>query len=174
MEKKRRLFVSNIDFEVTVDDLRGMFEEFGNCLSVVIAVDRETKRSRGFAFIEMETADEADKAIKALNEKDINGRPMKVAFDKGKQSETRSEQKMEILPPIQRVPIFKRNKKIDPYIQNPELKIDYKDVSSLVKYVSERGRILSRKYTGLSAFNQRQVKKAIKRAQSLGLMHYSK
>ena len=99
---------------------------------------------------------------------------MKVAFDKGKQSESKGQQKMEMLPPIQRVPIFRRNKKIDPYVQNPEMKIGYKDVSALVRYVSERGRILSRKYTGLSAYNQRQMKKAIKRAQSLGLMHYSK
>ena len=174
MEAKRRLFVSNIDFEVTNEELRVMFEEIGPCLSVVIATDRETKRSRGFAFIEMEGSEAAEKAVKELNEKVINNRPMKVAFDKGKTADTRPNQKYEILPPIQRVPVFKRYKKVDPYIQDPEKEISYKDVAALSQYVSERGRILSRKYTGLSAYNQRQMKKAIKRAQHLGLMAFSR
>ena len=172
--ESNRLFISNIDFEVTTEELRTMFEEIGPCLSVVIAVDRETKRSRGFAFIEMEGKSEAERAVKELNERMINGRPMKVAFDKGKTSSSKPSEKREILPPIQRVPIFRRNKKVDPFIQYPERKISYKDVATLARYVSERGRILSRKYTGLSAYNQRKLKKAIKRAQSLGLMPYSK
>lgn len=175
MDKSRRLFVSNIDFEITNEELRTMFEGIGPCMSVVIATDRETKRSRGFAFVEMEDVATAEKAVKELNDRDINGRAMKVAFDKGKASDTtKAPSKVEILPPIQRVPIFKRAKRIDPYIQYPERKIDYKDVANLSRYVSERGRILSRKYTGLSAYNQRKVKKAIKRAQNLGLMAYCK
>ena len=174
MEKRRRLFVSNIDFEVTNDDLRVMFEEFGPCLSVVIAVDRETKRSRGFAFIEMENVDDAEKAVKALNERVINSRPMKVAFDKGKPAEVRETTKQEFFPPIQRVPIFKRNRRMDPYVQDPSKELSYRDVNALARFVSERGRLLSRKYTGLSSYNQRKMKIAVKRAQSLGLMSYSK
>lgn len=174
MEKRKRLFVSNIDFDITVEGLRQMFEEMGPCLSVVIATDRETKKSRGFAFIEMEKYEDAEKAVAELNDRMNNGRAMKVAFDKGKVEEKEPTNRMEFLPPIQRVQLFKRNKKVDPYMQNPSKKISYKDLASLTKYVSEKGRIISRKMTGLSAYNQRQLKKAVKKAQNLGLMPYSR
>lgn len=175
MDKKSKLFISNIDFEVDTEALRTMFEEFGPCLSVVIATDRETKRSRGFAFIEMEGDESAVKAVKALNDKVINGRPMKVAFDKGKAPSVggKDNTKYEILPPIQRIPIFKRTIKVDPYIKDTARKIDYKDIQSLSRYVSERGKILPRNLTGLSAYHQRKIKNAIKRAQNLGLMPYT-
>ena len=45
---KKKLFISNLDFEVTSEQLRTLFEEAGGCLSVVVASDRETKRSKGF------------------------------------------------------------------------------------------------------------------------------
>ncbi|MCX6114763.1 MAG: 30S ribosomal protein S18 [Proteobacteria bacterium] len=69
--------------------------------------------------------------------------------------------------------LFKRRKKLDPFTDDPTKSVDYKDVVMLSRFVSERGRILSRRLTGLSAFNQRKVSKAIKRAQSLGLMAYT-
>lgn len=175
----KKLFVSNLDFEVTTDQLRDMFLEHGSCNSVVIALDRETKRSKGFAFIEMENDQEAQKAIAALNNKVINGRPMKVCEDRGKTGQGGSEQKgeggrrHEILPSIQRMQLFKRRKKLDPFMQDPNRTVDYKDVAILSRFVSERGRILSRRLTGLSAYNQRKVSKAIKRAQHLGLMPFS-
>lgn len=178
----KKLFISNLDFEVTTDQLRDMFLEQGACNSVVIAVDRDTKRSKGFAFIEMDNDDEAKKAIEALNNKMINGRPMKVCEDRGKTNQvgggesSKSEggqRKHEILPSIQRMQLFKRRKKLDPFMQDPTKTIDYKDVQILGKFVSERGRILSRRLTGLSAYNQRKVSKAIKRAQHLGLMPFS-
>src|SRR5262245_59801664 len=80
----KKLFISNLDFEVTTDQLRDMFLEHGACNNVVIAVERDTKRSKGFAFIEMENDEEAKKAIDGLNNKIINGRPMKVCEDRGK------------------------------------------------------------------------------------------
>jgi len=178
----KKLFISNLDFEVTTDQLRDMFLEQGACNSVVIAVDRDTKRSKGFAFIEMENDEEAKKAIELLNNKMINGRPMKVCEDRGKTNQVgggdnaKSEggqRKHEILPSIQRMQLFKRRKKLDPFMQDPTKTIDYKDVQILGKFVSERGRILSRRLTGLSAYNQRKVSKAIKRAQHLGLMPFS-
>ena len=60
---KKKLFISNLDFEVTNEQLRELFEEVGPCISVVVAADRETKRSKGFAFIEMEQEEDAKKAI---------------------------------------------------------------------------------------------------------------
>lgn len=170
-ERRKRLFVSNIDFEVTTEQLRTMFEEIGSCLSVVIATDRDTKKSRGFAFIEMEQEDDAERVVKELNERNVNGRPMKVAFDKGKVNEERSEEsRPEFLPPIQRVQIFRRNRRVDPFMADPAKSVDYKEIALLKSYTTEKGKIMPRKYTGLSAYNQRKVSKAIKRAQNLGLL----
>ncbi len=174
----KKLFVSNLDFEVSNDDLKGMFDEIGPVVSAVIAVDRETKRSKGFAFIEMESEEDAQKAIEALNNKLINKRPMKVVEDRGKTDRPTGAtadgvKKQEQLPPIQRTVIFKRRKRLDPFLQDPNRVIDYKDVALLSKYLSERGKILGRKFTGLNAYNQRKVSKAIKRAQGLGLIPYT-
>jgi small subunit ribosomal protein S18 len=180
---KNKLFVSNIDFEVATDALRVMFDETGPTISVVIAMDRETQRSKGFAFVEMESEDAAQKAIEGLNNKVINGRPMKVCFDRGKAGDGGGEgdsrggpgapRQREQLPPIQRMQLFRRRKRLDPFMQDPTKTVDYRDVATLSRFVSERGRILSRRLTGLTAYNQRKVAKAIKRAQSLGLMPFS-
>ncbi|MCL4130203.1 UNVERIFIED_CONTAM: hypothetical protein GTU68_061504 [Idotea baltica] len=173
---KSKLFVSNIDFDVTTDSLREMFEELGEVMNVVIATDRETKRSKGFAFVEMDSEEVATAAIEKLNNKNINGRQMKVSLDRGKDKveggERRDNKKREYLPPIQRIQLFRRRRKLDPFTEDPTKLVHYTDVSLLSKFVSERGRILSRRMTGLSAFHQRKVAKAIKRAQSLGLMPY--
>ena len=182
----KKLFISNLDFEINTDQLREMFTEFGECISVVIAVDRESKKSKGFAFIEMDSDDGAAEAIQKLNNKIINGRPMKVVEDRGKASSNSGggsdsiegssdggARKFEQLPPIQRMQLFKRKKKIDPFLEDPTKLIDYRDVNTLTRYLSERGRILSRRLTGLNSFNQRKVSKAIKRAQNLGLIPYS-
>jgi small subunit ribosomal protein S18 len=174
----KKLFVSNLDFEISVEQLREMFAEFGEVLSAVIASDRDTKRSKGFAFVEMESDDAATTAIETLNNKVVNGRPMKVVEDRGKgsgdsrsSSESTGESKrFEPLPPIQRTQLFKRKKKMDPFTLNPNKVVDYKDTLLLSKYISERGKILSRRSTGLTAYSQRKVAKAIKRAQNLGLM----
>jgi len=177
---KKKLFISNLDFEVTSEQLRQLFEEVGPCVSVVVASDRETKRSKGFAFVEMESDTDAQKAIEVLNNRAVNGRPMKVCEDRGKNvgpsSSENSEggaRRFEPLPSIQRMQLFKRRKKLDPFCEDPSKTVDYKDVIMLSKFVSERGRILSRRLTGLSAYNQRKVSKAIKRAQSLGLMAFT-
>ncbi|MBI5814457.1 MAG: RNA-binding protein [Nitrospinae bacterium] len=71
------IFVGNLAFNVTESDLRPLFEEFGELESLKLITDRETGRSRGFAFVEMNNSD-ADRAIKALNGKDLQGRNMKV------------------------------------------------------------------------------------------------
>ena len=179
----KKLFVSNLDFDINVDQLREMFTELGAAISVVLATDRETKRSKGFAFVEMERDEDAAKCIETLNNKVVNGRPMKVAEDRGKTGGSSAgagagdgeggRRKFEPLPPIQRMQLFRRRKKMDPFIEDPTKTIDYRDIASLSKFLSERGRILGRKLTGLSAYNQRKLTKAIKRAQQLGLLPFA-
>ncbi|HJM82494.1 MAG TPA: RNA-binding protein [Nitrospinota bacterium] len=71
------IYVGNLPFSVTEDDLREMFEAHGSVQSAKLITDRETGRSRGFGFITMEN-DEADAAIKALNKSDCDGRVLKV------------------------------------------------------------------------------------------------
>ncbi len=187
MTNQRKLFVSNIDFEVNETTLKDMFGEHGTPLSVVIAVDKETKRSKGFAFVEMSSEDEAKKAVEALNDSKVNGRSMKVTYDKGSGGQTKSfsggpnkrgghggKKQREMLPPIQRIQLFRKKTKSDPFTSDPKRTTDYRDVAFLAQYLSETGKIQSRKHTGLSAFHQRKITKAIKRAQSLGLMPYSR
>lgn len=179
----KKLFVSNLDFDINVDQLREMFAELGATISVVLATDRETKRSKGFAFVEMEQDGDATKAIETLNNKVVNGRPMKVAEDRGKTGgssggagapgEEGGRRKFEPLPPIQRMQLFRRRKKMDPFMEDPTKTIDYRDIAILSKFLSERGRILGRKLTGLTAYNQRKLTKAIKRAQQLGLLPFA-
>lgn len=74
----KNLFVGNMSFQTTEVDLRALFEPFGQITRVHIAMDRETGRARGFAFVEMNNDDEAAKAIAALDGKVVGGRNLKV------------------------------------------------------------------------------------------------
>jgi len=74
----KNLFVGNMSFQTTEDDLRALFEPFGQITRVHVATDRETGRARGFAFVEMTNDEEAAKAIAALDGKEIGGRNLKV------------------------------------------------------------------------------------------------
>jgi RNA recognition motif-containing protein len=89
-EKKsmKNLFVGNMSFQTTESDLRALFEPFGQVARVHIATDRETGRSRGFAFVEMPNDAEAAKAIAGLDGKETGGRNLKVneARPKGESS----------------------------------------------------------------------------------------
>ena len=73
------IFVGNLPFGTTEDQLRDEFEAFGELSSVKIIVDRETGRSRGFAFVEMPSDQEAQAAIQGLDQKDFNGRQLRVS-----------------------------------------------------------------------------------------------
>ncbi len=177
----KKLFVSNLDFEVDSVGLEQMFAEVGPTVSVVIATDRETRRSKGFGFVEMETDEAAQQAIETLNNKMVNGRPIKVVADRGKttggaegaEGAEGGQKKYEPLPAIQRTLLFKKKKRLDPFMEDPSKTVNYKDVAVIGRFISERGKILGRRHTGLSAYNQRQVSKAIKRAQHLGLLPFS-
>ena len=72
------IFVGNLDFSATEASIRALFEPYGNIERVNLVTDRDTGRSRGFAFVEMTDAAEADKAIAALNGTDQNGRALNV------------------------------------------------------------------------------------------------
>ena len=73
-----KLFVGNLAFDVTDDDLRQVFEQFGQVDSASIIKDRFSNESRGFGFVEMSNQDEANAAIEALNGKEYGGRNMNV------------------------------------------------------------------------------------------------
>ncbi len=74
----KSIFVGNLDYGATEEGLRSLFEAYGSVERVSIMTDRDTGRSRGFAFIEMANASEADQAIAALNGKDYGGRALNV------------------------------------------------------------------------------------------------
>jgi RNA recognition motif-containing protein len=73
-----KLYIGNLSFNTTTQDLEEMCGEFGTVQSVNIIEDRETGRSRGFAFVEMSSNEEAQSAISALNGKEIDGRSLTV------------------------------------------------------------------------------------------------
>jgi len=72
------IYVGNLSFSATEEDLRTAFEAFGDVTSVNIIMDRETGRSRGFAFVEMASGDNAAEAVENLNGADISGRNVTV------------------------------------------------------------------------------------------------
>jgi cold-inducible RNA-binding protein len=73
-----RLFVGNLSFNTTEGDLLEMFKQAGNVVRCEIVMDRFTNKSRGFAFVEMGSQEEANKAIAELNGKEIDGRALRV------------------------------------------------------------------------------------------------
>ena len=72
------MYVGNLSYNVKESDLRQVMEEYGTVESVKIITDRETRRSKGFAFIEMPETSEAKNAISELNSAEYAGRPMVV------------------------------------------------------------------------------------------------
>src|ERR1051325_8770353 len=74
----KNIFVGNLDFNVPEEAVRPLFERYGAVNSARIMTDRETGRSRGFAFVEMENEAEADQAIQALNGYKMEGRALNV------------------------------------------------------------------------------------------------
>lgn len=74
----KRLYVGNLPYSATEDELRSLFEQHGATSSVAVIMDRETGRSRGFGFVEFETEDSARAAQQALDGRDMGGRPLRV------------------------------------------------------------------------------------------------
>jgi RNA recognition motif-containing protein len=74
----KKLFVGNLPYAATEDDLRELFSQAGTCESVSIVIDRDTGQSRGFAFVTMATAEDAARAKKQLDGSDLKGRRLRV------------------------------------------------------------------------------------------------
>lgn len=72
------IFVAKLDYGVTSEDLKEVFEAYGEVSSCSVIKDKVTRKSKGFAFVEMPNTDEANKAISELNEASINGRQVVV------------------------------------------------------------------------------------------------
>ena len=73
-----KLYVGNLSYNTTEDDLRSLFSNSGTVTSVALIKDRSTGQSKGFAFVEMSSQNEAEQAIKDLNGKSIDNRNIKV------------------------------------------------------------------------------------------------
>ncbi len=73
-----RLYVGNLSFNTNAEGVRSAFQEFGTVSDVHLVTDRETGRSRGFAFVTMGTPEEASKAIQGMDGKTLDGRPLRV------------------------------------------------------------------------------------------------
>lgn len=74
----KNIFVGNLSFNTNEDELRQLFESYGQVERVSILTDRETGRSRGFGFVEMNSNEDGEKAIAALNGSQIGGRTINV------------------------------------------------------------------------------------------------
>ncbi len=74
----KNIFVGTLDFAATESSLRSLFEPYGKVDRVNLVTDRDTGRSRGFAFVEMPDAAQADQAIAALNGTDMGGRALNI------------------------------------------------------------------------------------------------
>jgi len=86
MEKKMNIYVGNLNYKVTQEDLQELFSEYGEVVSVNIINDRETGRSKGFGFVEMADDADAENAINSLNGTSYLERDLKVNQAKPRES----------------------------------------------------------------------------------------
>ncbi|MCJ7553356.1 MAG: RNA-binding protein [Ignavibacteriaceae bacterium] len=73
-----KLFVGSLPWSVSDEELKETFEKHGTVVSAKVITDRDTRRSRGFGFVEMESSSDASNAISALNDSELNGRNIVV------------------------------------------------------------------------------------------------
>ncbi|MCH2172820.1 RNA-binding protein [Myxococcota bacterium] len=76
---KKKLYVGNLPFSTTENELRELFEQYGATESVAVITDRETGRSRGFGFVEFDETTSAEAAVSALDGKDFGNRSLRVS-----------------------------------------------------------------------------------------------
>jgi RNA recognition motif-containing protein len=83
------IFIANLDWEISSEDLRATFSAFGSVSYAHVVFDRQTKKSKGYGYVEMDEADEAIAAIDALKGLEVNGRKLdvKIASPKGSRPE---------------------------------------------------------------------------------------
>jgi RNA recognition motif-containing protein len=111
------IFVARLDYGVTQEELKQAFEQYGQVNKVSLAIDKETGKSKGFAFIEMKNNDEAAAAIKGLDGLTLHGRQIAV-----KQAEDRSNgaPKREFTPNQDRKPFTRENTNTSPTRRNDD------------------------------------------------------
>lgn len=184
-----KVFVSNINTEVNEDQLKELFTTVAPVVSVRILKDSNKEgASRGFGFVEFSSKDECEKAIETLKGKEFHGKNLAVSHDRSAEVQTinapseraaniaRNEERSKNAAPLgffRAQPLdlgIRKKKKSDPFELDENLELDFKDAKLLERFISDRGRILPRRMTGLTAYNQRRVAKAVKRAQHLGLL----
>lgn len=85
----KNLYVGNLPHSTTESELRNLFETHGAVEKITLVTDRDTGRSRGFGFVEMSNASEADQAMAALNGSDLGGRPLTINEAKPKSERPR-------------------------------------------------------------------------------------
>jgi cold-inducible RNA-binding protein len=86
----KKIYVGNLSFQMSDQDLMALFTEYGQVNSAAVVLDRETGRSRGFGFVEMESDDAAKNAIESLNGRDIEGRTLNVNEARPREPRSRS------------------------------------------------------------------------------------
>jgi ribosomal protein S18 len=184
-----KLFVGNFSFAIDEAKLREYFSQVGTVISAKVMTEGPGGRSRGFGFVELASPEEAKKAIAELDGKVWEGRAIKVSEDRsfrrgghdgprrggeeGSGDDDSQGSRPVPLGYFRAQPLdlgIRRRRKLDPFVEDPNLLVDYKNPKLLSRFMSERGRILPRRMTGLTAHNQRLVTKAIRRSQQLGLL----
>jgi RNA recognition motif-containing protein len=83
---QNKLYVGNLSYDVNNESLTDMFKEFGEVTEAVVIVDRDTNRSKGFGFVTFTKEEDAAKAIKELDGKEIDGRNIKVNVSRPRES----------------------------------------------------------------------------------------
>lgn len=120
------IFVAKLDFGVTSEQLRKLFEQHGKVLKANVATDRETGKSRGFGFVEMPNREEALNAIKSLDNFVVNGRPMTVKEAEARENRNPRPAEASSRPPKTDKPTFenKSNNSFVPPITDVPLKAE--------------------------------------------------
>lgn len=85
-----KLFVGKLSFNTTDESLLALFSDYGKVVSAQIATDRDTNKSRGFGFVEMDNADDAQKAIAALDDKEFESRTIVVNIARPKEDRSQN------------------------------------------------------------------------------------
>ncbi|MCF7812450.1 RNA-binding protein [Candidatus Gracilibacteria bacterium] len=88
---KKKLYVGGLSYDVRDDGLKAVFEEAGNVVSAQVIMDKMSGRSKGFGFVEMETEEEAQKAIEMFDGKEIEGRAVSVNIARPKTDRPRRD-----------------------------------------------------------------------------------
>ena len=80
MDENKKLYVGNLPYSVTSDELKTLFSEFGEIVDAVVITERDSGRSKGFGFVEFAALEEAKKATEAMNQKEMDGRKLVVNY----------------------------------------------------------------------------------------------